>query len=228
MCLENGFCNHSNLINKAVKWLVVDFLCVCVCSIIKRNIWLNSKHKESLQFNKDHHSYTTPHVKTKRSEIPSFKFLCVHNKYYRKDSIGLLLNPYMLTVNQGQNHLGEANLSPHSNGSCNLAWILALTFSIFQWALVKQSHFLIANPACLWWDLTIKPGPFQWSPATKPKKPNPALCNFNCFEWMAGIKSRSLSSKCNLVNSSAGDPRYGGFSKSFSHRMPLENYKGTL
>lgn len=79
MCLENGFCNHSNLINKVVKWLVVAFRCVCVCSVITRNTWLNSNHKESLQFNKNHHCYTTPHVKKKkRSEISSFKFLCVH------------------------------------------------------------------------------------------------------------------------------------------------------
>lgn len=101
-------------------------------------------------------------------------------------------------------------------------------FSIFWWALVKQAHFLIANDACVWWDVKIKLGLFHWSPATKIKKPNFALHNFNSFECMAGIKSRSSSSKCNLVNSSSGDPRYRIFSKSFSHRMPLEDYKWML
>lgn len=154
--------------------------------------------------------------------------VCLH-KYYRKDHIGLLLNPYLLVI-----YLRKT-LNNKSTSFLTQQWILQLrsefllshaTFSIFSWALVKQTHFLIADPACVWWDLKNQTGPiFIDHQARKIKKPNFALRNFNRFEGMAGIKSRSLSSKCDLVNSSAGDPTYGIFSKSFSHRMPLEDYK---
>lgn len=173
--------------------LFVDFLCVCVFTPPQRDThdWmLNTKNHYSLM------RIISPILflilkKEIKSGMQSFKCLCLC-KYYRKDRIGLLLNPYLLIIYSRKKQ-------QKSKSFLTQQWILQLwsefllshpKFSIFWWALVKQTRFLIANLACFWWDLKIKLGLFHWSPATKIRNPNFAPCNFNCFEGMAGIKSR--------------------------------------
>lgn len=143
--------------------------------------------------------------------MPSFKYL--FTSYYRKNRGGLLLDPYLLII------YSRKKLHNKSKSFLTQQWITKLCGRSLLSHPMAQALRVSGGSQKPNWAL------FHTSPVTKTKKPTFALRCCNSSEWMAGMKSRNLSSKCKLVNSSAGDPRHRIFSKSFSHRTPVGDYK---